>query len=562
MAVVVGVAAAVVLVVLGRLAVGVLASALVGAADAELRRHAEVAAVQLSSGAAADTLAGPSLRVVDTAGQPVDGGPVLPLSAAQMRDLASGEAIVAGGPDGLRRWLAAPAVLPDGSTRLVIVTGDVIGGTALLTRAAAAFVLGALGAAVVVGGAAWLGTRAALRPVDRMRAAAAALPPGERLPVPAAHDELRALTEELNRLLARRDEAARPPGAVHRRRGARAAVARRGDPRTGRGRRAAPRPADGGGDPAGRRRRGRPVVVPAGRPAGPRAGRCGPAPARGRRRPGRRRSGRLAGPSWPHRRTARADLRLGCRRARRADPAAVAATPSEVALVLDNLIDNGRRYARSVVRVVVLPAGRWVRLLVEDDGPGIPEDDRQRVFDRFTRLRPEAGGGSGLGLALVAALVQGRGGTATASATPTGGARLEIRWPTPPADRRVRHYRYGESRFRLRRVVVLGTASRDSVSESRTSATASRDCRRGLVLGTARPAFAIIAPCPSSAPASGSTPAPARSRASCATRGWSPRRWAARGTASRLIAGSSSVATRSASTRSWPRASACRYVPS
>ena len=99
-------------------------------------------------------------------------------------------------------------MLPDGSTRLVIVTGDVIGGTTLIARAAAAFVLGALGAAVVVGGAAWLGTRAALRPVDRMRAAAAALPPGERLPVPMAHDELRALTEELNRLLARRDEAA------------------------------------------------------------------------------------------------------------------------------------------------------------------------------------------------------------------------------------------------------------------------------------------------------------------------------------------------------------------
>ena len=88
-------------------------------------------------------------------------------------------------------------------------------------------------------------------------------------------------------------------------------------------------------------------------------------------------------------------------------PAVVEATPSEVALVLDNLIDNGRRYASSVVRVVVLPAGRWVRLLVEDDGPGIPQADRERVFDRFTRLRPEAGGGSGLGLALVAALVQG-----------------------------------------------------------------------------------------------------------------------------------------------------------
>jgi two-component system, OmpR family, sensor kinase len=119
-------------------------------------------------------------------------------------------------------------------------------------------------------------------------------------------------------------------------------------------------------------------------------------------------------------------------------PAEVAATPSEVALVLDNLIENGRRYARSVVRVVVLPAGRWVRVVVEDDGPGIPEADRERVFDRFTRLKPNAGGGSGLGLALVAALVHGRRGTATAGATPTGGARLEIRWPTPtpPAESR------------------------------------------------------------------------------------------------------------------------------
>ena len=163
---------------------------------------------QLATGATPASVAGPSLRVVDTAGQPVDGGPALPLSGAQVRELAGGEAIVAGGPDGLRRWIAEPAVLPDGSPRLVIVTGDVIGGTTLIARAAAAFVLGALGAALVVGCAAWLGTRAALRPVDRMRAAAAALPPGERLPVPMAHDELRALTEELNRLLARRDEAA------------------------------------------------------------------------------------------------------------------------------------------------------------------------------------------------------------------------------------------------------------------------------------------------------------------------------------------------------------------
>ena len=416
MAVVVGLAAAVVLVVLGRLAVGLLASALTGAADAELSRHAEVAVAQLATGAPPASVAGPSLRVVDTAGQPVDGGPALPLSGEQVRELAGGEAIVAGGPDGLRRWIAAPAVLPDGSPRLVIVTGDVIGGTTLIARAAAAFVLGALGAALVVGCAAWLGTRAALRPVDRMRAAAAALPPGERLPVPMAHDELRALTEELNRLLARRDEAAarleRFTGdAAHELRSPVAAI------------RAQAEVAVAHPDPQMAEETLRSVAAEAVRLSSllddllalARA-ELAPSPPDGP-------VVELVAPT----------------------PAVVAATPSEVALVLDNLIDNGRRYASSVVRVVVLPAGRWVRLLVEDDGPGIPEVDRERVFDRFTRLRPEAGGGSGLGLALVSALVRGRGGTATAGATPSGGARMEVRWPTPAPTTAPRAFPPGES---------------------------------------------------------------------------------------------------------------------
>lgn len=427
MAVVVGVAAAVVLVVLGRLAVGVLASALVGAADAELQRHAEVAAVQLAGGAAPASVAGPGLRVVDTAGQPVDDGPPLPLAAAQLRDLSGGEAIVAGGPDGLRRWIAAPAVLPDGSTRFVIVTGDVIGGTTLVARAAAAFVLGALGAAVVVGGAAWLGTRAALRPVDRVRRAAAALPPGERLPVPVAHDELRALTEELNRLLARRDEAAarleRFTGdAAHELRSPVAAI------------RAQAEVAVAHPDPQMAEETLRAVAAEAVRLSSLLDDLLALARADAGQRPPAVAVDLVAAAAAA---VARAELAPPSPEDPVVElvaptPAEVAATPSEVALVLDNLIENGRRYARSVVRVVVLPAGRWVRVLVEDDGPGIPEADRERVFDRFTRLKPNAGGGSGLGLALVAALLHGRGGTATAGATPTGGARLEVRWPTPP----------------------------------------------------------------------------------------------------------------------------------
>ncbi|MFD1236054.1 ATP-binding protein, partial [Pseudonocardia benzenivorans] len=113
-------------------------------------------------------------------------------------------------------------------------------------------------------------------------------------------------------------------------------------------------------------------------------------------------------------------------------PARAAASAGEVDLVLDNLLGNAVRHARSLVRVGVLPAGRWVRLVVDDDGPGIPEADRGRVFDRFTRLAPEVsvdGGGAGLGLALVEGLVRGRGGSVAAAAAPEGGARLEVRWP-------------------------------------------------------------------------------------------------------------------------------------
>jgi hypothetical protein len=114
-----------------------------------------------------------------------------------------------------------------------------------------------------------------------------------------------------------------------------------------------------------------------------------------------------------------------------------AASPGEVALVLDNLLGNARRYARSRVWVSVLPAGRSVRLVVDDDGPGVPESDRRRVFDRFTRLEADRGGvsgGAGLGLALVMALVTGRGGAVRMAASPDGGARVEVRWPSagPP----------------------------------------------------------------------------------------------------------------------------------
>ena len=79
-------------------------------------------------------------------------------------------------------------------------------------------------------------------------------------------------------------------------------------------------------------------------------------------------------------------------------------------------------------------------LVVEDDGPGIPEADRERVFDRFTRLdegRDRDAGGAGLGLAMVRAIVERHGGTVAVDAGALGGARFVVRLPaseTGPRD--------------------------------------------------------------------------------------------------------------------------------
>ncbi|TQM38724.1 signal transduction histidine kinase [Pseudonocardia cypriaca] len=413
---------------LSRLGVSLLYETMLGAADAELRTDARAVAEQLAAGTPPAQVRRFELRVVDMSGVPVDGGPALPLRPDQTRALAAGDPFVVGDFRELRRWLAVPAVMPDGSPRLVVVTSDLVGGAILLANAAVGFVLGALIVAIVVALAAWAATRAALRPVDRMRVAAAALPPGERLPVPLAQDELRALAEEFNALLARRDEAVarleRFTGdAAHELRSPVAAI------------RAQAEVAVAHPDPDLTDETLRAVVDEATRLTTMLSDLLALARADAGQRP----------PAKPVDLVAAAQAAIdragGGSRCNRLDdpvlqlvaptPAEVGASPSEVALVLDNLITNARRYARSLVRISILPAGRVVRLLVEDDGPGIPAADRERIFDRFVRLSPEAGagGGAGLGLALVAALVHGRGGVVSAGATPTGGGRIEVRWP-------------------------------------------------------------------------------------------------------------------------------------
>ena len=105
---------------------------------------------------------------------------------------------------------------------------------------------------------------------------------------------------------------------------------------------------------------------------------------------------------------------------------------TQLARVARNLLDNASRHASSRVAVTVETRGPDVWLVVDDDGPGIPAHERQRVFDRFTRLdegRARDGGGMGLGLSMVKAIVERHGGSVTVDDSPLGGARLAVRLP-------------------------------------------------------------------------------------------------------------------------------------
>lgn len=111
-----------------------------------------------------------------------------------------------------------------------------------------------------------------------------------------------------------------------------------------------------------------------------------------------------------------------------ATPAPAAGSPDALRRALSHLVDNAARHARTRVAVTVGPG----RLVVDDDGPGIPEADRERVFERFTRLddaRARDQGGAGLGLAVVRSIATRHGGTVRVEASPLGGARVVVELP-------------------------------------------------------------------------------------------------------------------------------------
>ena len=98
---------------------------------------------------------------------------------------------------------------------------------------------------------------------------------------------------------------------------------------------------------------------------------------------------------------------------------------------LANVLRNAVRYAKSRVAVTIERAGARTTISVDDDGPGVPPLERDRLFEPFTRLEGSRGrdsGGVGLGLAIVKSVAEWHGGEARISDSPLGGARVSISW--------------------------------------------------------------------------------------------------------------------------------------
>ncbi|MFL5887411.1 MAG: ATP-binding protein, partial [Thermoleophilaceae bacterium] len=112
----------------------------------------------------------------------------------------------------------------------------------------------------------------------------------------------------------------------------------------------------------------------------------------------------------------------------------IVADPDRLAQALRNLLRNAIEHTHpgGVVRLAASARGGRVTITVDDDGPGIPPEHRERVFDRFHRTDParsRAEGGMGLGLSIAQAIVVAHGGEIRAEESPAGGARMTIELP-------------------------------------------------------------------------------------------------------------------------------------
>ncbi|MCP9276462.1 sensor histidine kinase [Mycolicibacterium arenosum] len=111
--------------------------------------------------------------------------------------------------------------------------------------------------------------------------------------------------------------------------------------------------------------------------------------------------------------------------------------PRGLSRMVRNLVDNAARHAHKRIRLESRSTGGVAQVVVDDDGTGIPEKDRARVFDRFVRLdspRDRESGGAGLGLSIVAQLVDAHSGSISIGGSGLGGASFTVNLPLAAAE--------------------------------------------------------------------------------------------------------------------------------
>ena len=116
-------------------------------------------------------------------------------------------------------------------------------------------------------------------------------------------------------------------------------------------------------------------------------------------------------------------------------PVQVAGNRDQLARAVQNLMDNAVRHARSRITVTLAEDRGAAQLTVGDDGPGVPEADAERIFERFTRLddaRAAGTGGAGLGLAIARGIAARHGGSLVLERSESTGARFVLRLPRRP----------------------------------------------------------------------------------------------------------------------------------
>ena len=114
------------------------------------------------------------------------------------------------------------------------------------------------------------------------------------------------------------------------------------------------------------------------------------------------------------------------------EPAVISGAAADLGRLVRNLVDNAVRHAAARIALALEVETGAVTVVVGDDGPGVAEADRDRIFERFTRLDParaRTDGGAGLGLSIVAGIAEEHGATVSVGRSPLGGAEFRVRFP-------------------------------------------------------------------------------------------------------------------------------------